>query len=141
VSADRCLGKSQSFEAPFCCDNKEQFEYVPRAVPVLLSFVAGYVDSCTFLALGGLFVAGLTGSFVAARAQFAAHDDKFLNKVLAIPDFFAAGVLTTMIVTWMGERRRWALATTLGLVAVLLTGLLAIGLSPQLSTIRDRPAA
>jgi uncharacterized membrane protein YoaK (UPF0700 family) len=80
------------------------------------------------LALHGLFVAGVTGSFVVAEAQFAAHDDSFLIKVLAIPDFFAAGVLTTLIVAVAGERSWWALATTLAFVAALLTGLLAMGL-------------
>src|SRR5258705_10439795 len=104
---------------------------IPRTIPTLLSFVAGYVDSCTFLALHGLFVAGVTGSFVVAGVQFAAHDDGFWIKVLAIPDFFAAGVLTTMIVAVAGERSRWALATTLAFVAALLTGLLAIGLCAQ----------
>src|ERR1700750_830488 len=97
---------------------------MPRAILTLLSLVAGYVDSCTFLALHGLFVAGVTGSFIVAGAQVAAHDDSFLIKVLAIPDFFAAGVLTTIIVAVAGERSRWALATTLALVAALLTGLL-----------------
>src|SRR5947209_3484204 len=37
---------------------------VPRPIPVVLSFVAGYVDSCTYLALFGVFVAQVTGSFV-----------------------------------------------------------------------------
>ena len=40
--------------------------FVPTAVPALLSFVAGYIDSCMFLALFGLFVAQVTGSFVLA---------------------------------------------------------------------------
>jgi uncharacterized membrane protein YoaK (UPF0700 family) len=35
-----------------------------RTVPLVLGFVAGYVDGCTFVALFGLFVAQVTGSFV-----------------------------------------------------------------------------
>lgn len=46
---------------------------VPRSIPSgvlpLLSFVAGYVDGCTYLALFGLFVAQVTGSFVLTGAQ------------------------------------------------------------------------
>ena len=41
---------------------------LPRPVPPLLSFVAGYVDSITFLALFGFFAAQVTGSFVVAAA-------------------------------------------------------------------------
>jgi uncharacterized membrane protein YoaK (UPF0700 family) len=41
---------------------------LPRAVPPLLSLVAGYVDSITFLALFGFFAAQVTGSFVVAAA-------------------------------------------------------------------------
>ena len=41
----------------------------PRWVPALLSFVAGYIDSYTFLALFGLFVANVTGSFITAGAS------------------------------------------------------------------------
>ena len=48
---------------------------VPRIVPALLSFAAGYVDACTFLALFGLYVAQVTGSFVVAGAELVAHDE------------------------------------------------------------------
>jgi hypothetical protein len=41
----------------------------PRAVDL-----AGYVDSCTFLALFGLFVAQVTGSFVLADAKLVTGD-------------------------------------------------------------------
>ena len=40
-----------------------------KTMPMLLSFVAGYVDSYTYLALFGLFVAQVTGSFVIAGAE------------------------------------------------------------------------
>ena len=33
---------------------------LPRSMPMLLSFVAGYVDSYTFLALFGLYVSQVT---------------------------------------------------------------------------------
>ena len=41
---------------------------VPLLMPVLLSFVAGYLDSYTYLSLFGLFAAQVTGSFVIAGA-------------------------------------------------------------------------
>jgi hypothetical protein len=38
----------------------------PAVVPPLLSFTAGFIDSFTVLALFGLFVAQVTGSYLAA---------------------------------------------------------------------------
>jgi hypothetical protein len=39
---------------------------VPAAIPPLLGFTAGFVDACTALALFGLFVAQVTGSYLIA---------------------------------------------------------------------------
>src|SRR5215813_300438 len=57
-------------------------ETLPRVVPALLSFIAGYVDSCTFLALFGLYVAQLTGSFVLAGTEAVVHDNAAAIKFL-----------------------------------------------------------
>jgi uncharacterized membrane protein YoaK (UPF0700 family) len=102
---------------------------VPSAVPALLSFVAGYVDSCTFLALFGVFVAQITGSFVIAGTQLITHDDNVLIKVLAIPVFFFAGVVTTALVAATDGRRSGALPWTLTLEGILLAGFVGVGLA------------
>ena len=73
-------------------------ETLPRVVPALLSFIAGYIDSCTFLALFGLYVAQLTGSFVLAGTETVVHDSGAAIKLLAIPMFGLAGVVTTVMV-------------------------------------------
>ena len=104
-------------------------EPIPRAVPALLSFTAGYVDACTFLALFGLFVAQVTGSFVIVGAEFVERDQGFLIKVLAIPVFFGAGVLTTILAELLRRRGRAALAYALALECALLGAFLALGLS------------
>lgn len=65
---------------------------VPWPIPVVLSFVAGYVDSCTYLGLFGVFVAQVTGSFVLAGTQFVRSEPGALAKLLAVPSFFLAGV-------------------------------------------------
>lgn len=101
---------------------------VPPLVPALLGFVAGYVDSCTFLALFGLFVAQVTGSFVVAGAQIVTHDEEALVKVLGIPVFFLAGVVTTIIVVRARRRHRSALPATLFLEFLLLAGFMFTGL-------------
>jgi uncharacterized membrane protein YoaK (UPF0700 family) len=98
---------------------------VPKPVPVLLSLLAGYVDSCTFLALFGLFVAQVTGSFVFAGTQLVAHEPGGLIKLLAIPTFFVACVVTTVLVKRRQQRGGSPLAATLALEALLLAGLYA----------------
>jgi len=69
-------------------------EPLPLSMPVLLSFVAGYVDSYTYLGLFGLFVAQVTGSFVIAGAEFVTHDFGIAGKLLAIVAFLTAAAAT-----------------------------------------------
>ena len=40
---------------------------VPRPIPIVLSFVAGYLDSCTYLGLFGVFVAQADGKLRPCR--------------------------------------------------------------------------
>src|SRR5258707_7649680 len=67
----------------------------PRAVPILLAAVAGWVDACTFLGLFGFFVAQVTGSYVLAGAHWVAGWPG-AAAVLAVPVFFAGGVAATL---------------------------------------------
>jgi len=101
----------------------------PRIVPVLLSVVAGCVDSCTFLGLFGLFVAQVTGSLVVAGAQLVAHDPGFLVKVLGIPFFLLGGIVTTIIAVVAHGRGRATHGWIFGLEAILLACFLVIGVS------------
>jgi uncharacterized membrane protein YoaK (UPF0700 family) len=103
-------------------------ESVPLTVPILLSIVAGYVDSCTFLAIFGVFVAQATGSFVIAGVQFVTHDGDMLIKVLAVPVFFVAGMLTTALVAATDEWRYGALPWALVLLEILLSSFAGTGL-------------
>jgi uncharacterized membrane protein YoaK (UPF0700 family) len=96
---------------------------VPKSVPVLLSLLAGYVDSCTFLALFGLFVAQVTGSFVLAGTQLVAHENGGLVKLTAIPAFLVACVVVTVMAGPAARRAPTALAGALALEALLLAGL------------------
>lgn len=98
---------------------------MPKSVPVLLSVLAGYVDGCTFLALFGLFVAQVTGSFVLAGTQLVAHEEAGLIKLLGIPVFFVACVVTTLVIESVRQRGRSALAAALMLETALLAGLFA----------------
>lgn len=114
---------------------------VPRIVPALLSFAAGYVDACTFLALFGLYVAQVTGSFVTFGAGLVAHEEGFIIKVLGIPVFFAAGMFTAILAEVLRRRDRSALTWTLALECALLAGFLALGLTLSFGHDPNAPVA
>jgi uncharacterized membrane protein YoaK (UPF0700 family) len=61
---------------------------------ILLSIVAGFVDACTYLALFGLFVAQVTGSFVIIGTGLVTRLESTVP-LLAVPVFFAGGMLAT----------------------------------------------
>jgi uncharacterized membrane protein YoaK (UPF0700 family) len=111
---------------------------VPLAMPVLLSFVAGYVDSYTYLALFGLFAAQVTGSFVIAGAEMIHHDYGVIGKVVAVLAFIVAAALTAALVGLARDRGRAALPSMLALEAVLLAVFVALILfGPAVKDARD----
>src|SRR5438105_8221227 len=93
---------------------------VPPPIPVMLSVVAGYVDSCTYLGLFGVFVAQATGSFVLAGTLFVKSEPGALAKLFAIPVFFFAGMAVTVLVHSMRGRPRATLAWSLVVECLLL---------------------
>jgi uncharacterized membrane protein YoaK (UPF0700 family) len=93
---------------------------LPAPMPMLLSFVAGYVDSYTFLALFGLFAAQVTGSFVIAGAELVTHDNGIAGKLLAIVAFLVAAAATAALIGLVRDCGRAPLPWMLGLEAVLL---------------------
>jgi uncharacterized membrane protein YoaK (UPF0700 family) len=112
---------------------------LPMAMPMLLSFVAGYVDSYTYLALFGLFVAQVTGSFVIAGAELVTHDYGIVGKLLAIVAFLVAAALTAALIGVVRDSGRAALPMMLGLEAMLLAAFVAIILlGPPINSATDR---
>jgi uncharacterized membrane protein YoaK (UPF0700 family) len=101
-------------------------ESLPAAIPMLLSFVAGYVDSYTYLALFGLFAAQVTGSFVIAGAELVTRDYGIAGKLLAIVAFLVAAALTAALIGLVRENGHAALPCMLGLEAALLAIFVAI---------------
>lgn len=61
-------------------------------IPTVLAIVAGFVDSCSFLAFNGFFVAQATSSFVLVGAGCWAPASFTIIKVAAIPVFMATGM-------------------------------------------------
>jgi uncharacterized membrane protein YoaK (UPF0700 family) len=99
---------------------------LPTIVPPLLSFVAGFIDSFTVLALFGFFVAQVTGSFVLTAAAAIRHEQGVLTKLLAIPIFLFAGTMTTVIAVTLERRGRAPLPWILGFECAVLTGFLFV---------------
>src|SRR5580700_7283029 len=111
---------------------------LPTAMPMLLSFVAGYVDSYTYLALFGLFAAQVTGSFVIAGAELVTHDYGIAGKLLAIVAFVVAAAMTAALVGLARNTNRAALPWMLALEAALLAIFAAMLLfGPTIQSARD----
>jgi uncharacterized membrane protein YoaK (UPF0700 family) len=110
----------------------------PRAVPALLAFVAGAVDACTFLALFGLFVAQLTGSFVTVGVQIVKRDSAAVIQLLALPLFFVAGVAIVVLTRSFARR---GLAVALAIETTLLAAFMAAGLGAAPFARPDAPSA
>jgi uncharacterized membrane protein YoaK (UPF0700 family) len=92
---------------------------LPKTKPMLLSFVAGYVDSYTYLALFGLFAAQVTGSFIIAGAEIVRHDTGVTGKLLAIVAFVAAAAALIALARNKGSTPLpWMLALEAALLAV-----------------------
>src|SRR3984893_9732153 len=111
---------------------------LPKIMPMLLSFVAGYVDSYTYLALFGLFAAQVTGSFVIAGAEFITRDYGIAGKLLAIVAFVLAAAITAALIGLARNTGRTALPLMLALEAALLaifTAMLLFG--PTIQNARD----
>jgi uncharacterized membrane protein YoaK (UPF0700 family) len=111
---------------------------LPLAMPVLLSFVAGYVDSYTYLALFGLFVAQVTSSFVIAGAEIATHDYSVAGKLLVIVVFIVAAALTAALVISARNAGRATLPWMLALETILLAVFCAMILfGPPIRAVTD----
>ncbi len=99
---------------------RREQEPLPMSIPILLSFVAGYVDSYTYLTLFGLFVAQVTSSFVVAGAEVVTHDYNIAGKILVLVVFLVAAALTAALIGLARDKDRAPLPLMLVLEAVLL---------------------
>jgi uncharacterized membrane protein YoaK (UPF0700 family) len=89
-------------------------------LPTLLSFNGGYVDTAGYLALQGLFTSHVTGNFVTIGAALVFGTSGIMAKVLALPVFCAA-IVVTRLVSFNLPGRGWpGLQTMLGLKLLLL---------------------
>jgi uncharacterized membrane protein YoaK (UPF0700 family) len=68
-----------------------------RALPFVLSVIAGSTDAIGFLGLNGLFTAHITGNLVVLAAHFVAGDPTIFSHILALPVFMLMLFLTRLL--------------------------------------------
>jgi len=99
----------------------------------LLSFTAGFVDTCVFVGLFGLFTAHVTGNLALIGAQLVHHDGDVVAKLLSIPVFVAAVVIAVHLAHLLKRRghRRVAPLLCVEAVILLVTVAIAAGFGPD----------
>ncbi len=94
-----------------------------RLVLLILAFVAGFIDTATFVGADGLFSAHITGNFVVFASQlFSEHDSGVYVKLLTFP-FFALGVL---FVGFFKKKNKLSLSSALCIIGLLI-GISSLG--------------
>src|ERR1700685_4594988 len=113
------------------------------AVPALLSFNGGFVDTAGFVGLQGLFTAHVTGNFVTLAATLVLGTHGVIAKLLALPEFILIVALTRIAGSALRARgmgagaRKYLLATKV--LFLLAFFVLAVTLGPFPDS--DAPAA
>ena len=111
---------------------------LPTLVPALLSFVAGSVDSYTYLTLFGLFVAQVTSSFVIAGADLVTHDYSVVGKLLVLAVFLVAATASAALIAAARHSGLAALPRMLALEALLLAIFVALIIfGPRITSAAD----
>lgn len=114
--------------------------FVTKLLPGVLSIVAGSVDVISFLGLGGLFAAHITGNLVVLAAHLVTGKAASLAPILSVPVFVAVLGLTRLTAAGLEKTRHCPLQPLLGLQLVLLVSFLVVwvavgsGLDPAAPT-------
>jgi uncharacterized membrane protein YoaK (UPF0700 family) len=91
------------------------------ALPLVLSFNAGFVDTAGFLALQGLFTAHVTGNFVTLGASLVLGTSGAVAKLLALPVFCVVVIAARWFGTLLSHRSAHPFVPLLVLKVLLLT--------------------
>ncbi len=102
------------------------------AIPGLLSFNGGFVDTAGFVALQGLFTAHVTGNFVTLGAALVFGTHGVIAKLVALPEFILIVVVARVLGSVFRKKGLDALMLLLGLEASFLIAffVLAVTLGP-----------
>jgi uncharacterized membrane protein YoaK (UPF0700 family) len=90
-----------------------------KLLPFVLSITAGSVDVISFLGLGGLFTAHITGNLVILAAKLVAGEQSPVSYLISVPVFMAVLALTRLLAAGL-ERLKIASLVPLLLIQFLL---------------------
>ena len=112
-----------------------------QAIPALLSFNGGFVDTAGFLGLQGLFTSHVTGNFVTLGAALVLGTHGVIAKLLALPAFALVVALARVMGTAMRKRGIDALPVLLFIKVIFLMAFLILGVVLGPFPDSDAPAA
>ena len=98
-------------------------------LPTVLSLIAGSVDTISFLGLGGLFTAHVTGNLVILAAHLVAGDAAPIAAMLSVPVFMVALALARLLAGALEAIGLASLLPLLLLQLLLLAGFLILAIS------------
>jgi uncharacterized membrane protein YoaK (UPF0700 family) len=99
-----------------------------RALPLVLSLIAGSTDTISFLGLNGLFTAHITGNMVILAAHLITGDPAIVSYILAVPVFTAVLLLTSLFAHGLERSGVATLRILLSLQLMLLVGFLMLSM-------------
>jgi uncharacterized membrane protein YoaK (UPF0700 family) len=97
-----------------------------RALPFVLSVIAGSTDTIGFLGLNGLFTAHITGNIVVLAAQVVAGNPTIISYILSVPVFMLVLLLTRLLASSLERSGRSTLAPLLLLQLIVLVAFLVL---------------
>src|SRR5438309_1716932 len=97
-----------------------------KLLPTVLSVIAGSVDVISFLGLGGLFTAHITGNLVILAAHVVSGGETQVAPMLSVPVFMVVLGLTRLLVRGLEAMGLASLRPLLLLQFLLLTGFLVL---------------
>jgi uncharacterized membrane protein YoaK (UPF0700 family) len=112
-----------------------------NAVPGLLSFNGGFVDTAGFLGLQGLFTAHVTGNFVTLGAALVFGTHGVIAKLLALPEFMVVVALSRVIGVALRSRGMDSLRLLLVAKVIFLLAFFVLGVALGPFSDSDSPAA
>jgi uncharacterized membrane protein YoaK (UPF0700 family) len=120
---------------------QKRYALGPRATMSALGFISGFVDTLGFIALFNLFAAHITGNVVLIAASLVDQRYGLAIKLLAIPTYIVAAIVTRFYIIRRERRMLDATAHVLIAEAVLLAAFMMMALAAAPFKSQDSAAA